>query len=407
MFLSEDWEVPPRGFTRRALILALARHLAKLGGTILCVDRPVCPVVTAVKNPRKLFRWASHRSGLRRIAPGLFVFTPWMFLHERLAPRLPGVVALNQKVLRNQITDCLSNTLSEPSRVVVWVFHPYQKDMLGVLNASDLIVYECHDEYMASGYVTADAAHTMRRYAEAILQRADVVITTARALYESHRTRNHNTYLIPNGVDVDLFLAEADLPADISSITFPRIGYAGAVNQNLDFDLLDELASSDTGWNFVFVGPFSWNGLVPRPASLDRLRERGNVFFLGTKPYYEMPAYLRGLDVLIIPYVKNEATWAAYPLKLNEYLAVGRPVVSTSFSPDMLDFASVVTLAETAQEFSRGIEKAIANPNAQRLDLGRKLAASNSWDKRAEQICGIINGHLSRQVRCKSPIAGE
>lgn len=280
------------------------------------------------------------------MAPNLFLFTPWMFLHERLAPLLPGMVGLNQQVLRRQINGCLRDIAFGTDKAVAWVFHPYQKDMISVVDA-DLLVYECYDEYMATAYVTSRQKSAMCAYEDGILNRADVVFATARRLQETRKKKNPNTYLVPNGVDFELFSMEVDSPQGIRHIPSPRIGYSGAINHNLDFDLLDHIALRHKDWSIVFIGPFSWNRLVEQPDSLRRLQQSANVFFLGTKPYHEMPRYLSALDVLIIPFVKNEAMHAVYPLKLNEYLAVGKPVVSTSFSPDLVEFSSVVTLADS------------------------------------------------------------
>lgn len=364
---------------------------------MLCVDRPAA-VIPAIAHPGTFLGRLRATGRVTRLGDNLYLHRPWMALHEQLALHLPGGALANRLLLRRQIAGALRQLRLARSRRIAWLFHPYQADLAGAA-AEDLTVYECHDEYMADGYVTPRQQARMRASEARLLARADVVLTTSRRLYQTRRISGAPTYLTPNGVDFDLFAATSGddgEPADLAGIPRPRIGYAGAISQKLDCALLDWLAEREPVWSFVLVGPMEWNALHQPSSAFARLTRRPNVHLLGVKPYRDVPALLRGCDVLVMPSVRRDAALAAtYPLKLNEYLATGRPVVATPFSEDLEEFRGVVRLEHGREAFHAAIMDGLTRPDPERAARAQAVARANGWDRRAEEICAIIARHLA------------
>jgi glycosyltransferase involved in cell wall biosynthesis len=401
VFIDEDWNVHPFGYTRKHLLLALSAELGKIGSMMLCVERPLS-LVTLWRNREGVQEAMRGQRGLRQVAEHLYLTTPWMFLHERLAPMVPEVVQLNQMVLGRQVEHALHRLGKGEKKRIAWIFHPYQKDMIGVAD-EQLLVYECYDEYAALAALLSSArVATVQRICEnenCILEQADIVLTTAQHLYETRKKRNDNTYLVQNGVAYDLFATALEpglpLPRDVAGISCPRIGYAGAINGLLDFEIINSVARDRPDWNFLFLGPNNGNQEFQDRPDFLAAQQIPNIHFLGHRPYEQVPAYLKAFDACIMPYVANDGTIALYPLKLNEYLAAGRPVVCTDFVADMKEFSDVVRIVNTGdwQGFQRALEMAMQS-DERRRERGLEIARANSWTERAKLIINIVARHM-------------
>lgn len=396
VFLSEDWDSKPCGFTRKRLLIALAKEGSKYGINVICVDRPVTPLITLIQQPYKLIQKIIGLKGLKKAGDGLYLYTPFILFHERLASLIPVSIDVNRHILRNQLEKCLELLGMANQKFITWIFHPYQKDMASVVK-EDMLIYECHDDYAANGYVTDKQAKDISNFENIILKEADLVFTTAKKLYNKCSMKNNNTYYIPNAVDYDLFASQVNSPQDISLIPKPRLIYIGEINQKIDFQLVTFLAKSHPEWNIVFIGAFDWNRLMNIPPAFQTARAFPNVRFLGIRPYESIPGYLQAANVLILPFIIGDAALeSAYPLKLNEYLASGNPIVSTRFCSDMDDFEDVVKLVNNMQEFKRGVEESITSPNLEALNRGKETARKNSWVCRSQHILDIIKTSFSQ-----------
>ncbi|MFZ3063650.1 MAG: glycosyltransferase [Actinomycetota bacterium] len=404
MFLFRDWDTPPLGFTRKRLILALAREFKKESVPILCLDRPVCPLVGLLRQRKKLWEKLTGRRGLKQLSPNLFLFTPWVILHEKLAVRFTPAAKMNRFLVRRQVRNRLRR-LGASSRVVSWVFHPYQRDMIGALG-EDFKIYECYDDYTAPNYVTPDKIPWVKQLEEQVLARVDLVFTTSQALYDMCKRKNGNTHLVPNGVDYELFSqasGDMPLPARLRSVKPPRIGFLGKINLKLDFELICFLASSRPDWNFVFLGPNEYDQEGVTERRVEEVKTLKNIHLMGVVPYEDIPAYMARFDACFIPYVRSELTHAIYPLKLNEYLATGKPVITTNFA-DLSELRDVITIAEgkealffeRAQRVEKAIEESLKERNDDRSRRAQEIARKNSWDNRATLIHQTIKQNLTR-----------
>jgi glycosyltransferase involved in cell wall biosynthesis len=276
-------------------------------------------------------------------------------------------------------------------RPILWLCRPEMGDLIGLFDER-LLVYHVVDEY--SAYEGVSDPNTIRRRERAILERADVVLTTAPALLESKSRHSSHVHLVPNAVNYEAFAAIMEsneaAPADLAALPRPVAGYVGAINAKLDLSLILALADARQDWTVALVGP------VDIPASdglLEALRRRGNVHFLGTKPVAQVPAYIKGMDVCLLPYQKNEWTRNISSLKLYEYFACGQPVVSSDV-PAAREYANLVAIASDATQFIEQVGRAWLNDSEEAAASRRRVASSNTWLHRVEQISRLIESAL-------------
>ncbi len=285
---------------------------------------------------------------------------------------------------------------------ILWVFRYDLGEMIGHLDEK-LLIYHAVDEYTA--YVPPHGSHaaTHQRILQmerAIMQQADLVFVTSHTLLENKRPYNENIFFVPNGVDYEHFAAPpANLPPDAAAIPGPRIGYAGAINEKLDIDLLIAIARARPDWNLLLIGPI----LFKQPDALAELQAFPNVHFLGRKEVDELPAYMHACDALLMPYAHNRWTENINPLKLYEYLATGRPIVSTDI-PAVRDFHDVLHIEDNVEAFIHAIHQALEETDPGKREKRRAVARQNTWDQRIATISSVIQGFLDETtIRPDSP----
>ena len=219
-----------------------------------------------------------------------------------------------------------------------------------------------------------------------MMRKADMVAANSGYLADYARQYNPKAYDIGQGCDVEEFLNDFyPLPADLAGIKKPVIGYCGVLlSIRLDISLLIQLAQRNPQWNFVLIGPEDESF---RNSGLHHLN---NVFFLGTKPARELPAYIHHFDVCINPQVLNQMTIGNYPRKVDEYLAAGKPVVATN-TKTMEMFSPYVYLCKDADEYISAIRGALQNVNhGKKSGEGRNFAMSHTWEAVIEKLYEAI-----------------
>jgi UDP-galactopyranose mutase len=227
----------------------------------------------------------------------------------------------------------------------------------------------------------AGAPAAMAHYEQRLLQRADVVFAGGYSLYEAKRQDHARVYPFPSSVDVAHFRkARLPLPepADQAGIPHPRIGHYAVLDERLDIELLAAIADARPDWQFVLLGPV----VKIDPAQLPR---RDNLHYLGGKSYQELPAYLSGWDATFMPFARNEATRYISPTKTPEYLAAGKPVVSTPIVDVVRTYGEpgLVRVAATPAEFVAALDDALTDEGARTSWLQEvdKLLETMSWDR--------------------------
>jgi glycosyltransferase involved in cell wall biosynthesis len=242
-----------------------------------------------------------------------------------------------------------------------------------------LTVYDCMDELAAFKFAPPE----LQPREQELFKKADLVFTGGQTLYEAKSKQHNDAHAFPSSIDKDHFgqarKPMAD-PADQASIPHPRVGFFGVVDERLDIKLLGELATNHPQWQFVIIGPVV-------KISHDELPKNKNIHYLGGKDYKELPSYLRGWDVATLLFADNESTKFISPTKTPEYLAAGKPVVSTPIRDVVRPYGdlNLVHIAADAKTFGTAIEKALA----QRTDT--------DWQRRTDEYLATISWDLTWQ----------
>jgi UDP-galactopyranose mutase len=236
------------------------------------------------------------------------------------------------------------------------------------------IVYDCMDQLSAF----KGAPPGLTQAEDQLLQRASLVLTGGHSLFQAKRHLHDNVHPFPSSVDVAHFAQArkggAD-PADQAQIPHPRLGFIGVIDERMDLELVDGIAAARPDWHIVMVGPV----VKIDPASLP---QRDNLHFLGPKTYAELPRYLAGWDVALMPFARNESTKYISPTKTPEYLAGGRPVVSTSITDVVKPYGTLglVRIADTVPEFVAACEAALAEDRTEPQRRADTFLRKTSWD---------------------------
>ncbi|RUT03277.1 UDP-galactopyranose mutase [Dulcicalothrix desertica PCC 7102] len=262
----------------------------------------------------------------------------------------------------------------------------------------EAIVYDCMDELAAF----KGASTTLRDYEAELFQRADLVFTGGQSLYETKVNQHSNVYAFPSSVDVPHF-AQArtikDEPADQANIPHPRLGFFGVIDERMDIELLAGIAQERPDWHLVMIGPV----VKIDPATLPK---HENIHYLGGKDYQDLPAYLGGWDLAMLPFARNESTRFISPTKTPEYLAAAKPVVSTSIRDVVRPYGdlNLVRIADTASEFVLEAEKAMQEdtPTSNWLSRVDAFLEQISWDRTWNSMMQLINETLDTQLQGNS-----
>jgi UDP-galactopyranose mutase len=286
-------------------------------------------------------------------------------------------------------------TLFAERRIADFVAWYYTPMMLAWSEHLDprAVVYDCMDEL--SAFKNAPVELSLRE-AE-LFSLADLVFTGGRSLYEAKREQHASVYCFPSSIDVKHFArarGEMPEPGDQASIPKPRIGFFGVIDERTDIELLDRIAESRPAWQFVMIGP------VVKVDEGD-LPSRDNIHYLGGKGYNDLPGYIAGWDVAMMPFAINESTRFISPTKTPEYLAAGRPVVSTPIRDVVRPYgeAGLVRIAETAEEFVEAIQYALDDDIAALRAQADEFLQTMSWDKTYEAMSELITAAIAARSR--------
>ena len=271
---------------------------------------------------------------------------------------------------------------------VQWFYDPMAVPaFLGQMNEIG-VVYDCMDELSKF----RGAPPQIKTRERKLLKQADVVFAGGKKLWESKRLQNENCHFYGCGVDVTHFgkarEAQTEIPRDIASLRKPILGYFGVIDERMDYDLLVKLAEANPNWSIAMVGP---------TIKVDTVPQRKNIHWLGQKNYLDLPAYCKAFDVCMMPFALNEATEFINPTKALEYMATGRPIMSSAVADVVTNFGSVVNIARSHEEFISLCRQAIEKSEVASIEAGLKQAAENSWDS----IVAQLEKHVSNAIQQK------
>ena len=399
IYLSTDW----KSYTARAKgyfgDIPFIKALSKLPRTrILCVNRPFTPVETTVKKKLKTIEWIKG-TRLEKITENLFLYTPFAFIHEMLAVYSPLLQWMNRAVLSKQIKRQLEVLGFNSSIRVSWIYHPLQYTYFGLAD-ENFKVYKCWDLYEKRAY-PAKLKEVIVTYERMILQECNVVFTPCINLYKKLSNVSRTVHFTPAGVDFQVFgnsLNESlPMPEDILRINSPRIGFLGNINEKVDISLIRFLAESHPEWAIIMLGSITGNSAFLSSEDYILCKILPNIHFLGFKEFEMLPSYIKCLDVCMLAHSNIESMQYAHPYKTLQYLASGKPVVSTNF-PDAYYYKDVIKIARSHKEFASIVEE-ILNDNSEeackkRIDFVKR----NTWDKRANDTYEILENLIKSKI---------
>jgi glycosyltransferase involved in cell wall biosynthesis len=369
---SHDWSGDPLSKTHVMRILARDNR-------ILWVNAIANRMPTASKKDlSRIFRKVTaFAEPVKEVERNIFVLNP-------LAVPAYGNAALrglNQRILRSQVRRAMRKLRFE--QPINMVFNPAAGLLAGKLG-EDEVVYYCVDEYTAF----TGASKGLKEIEEGLFRTADVVVVSAEKLYESKRIYNDNTFLIRHGTDWNHFRRavdpETEVPVEIASLPRPVIGFHGLLADWVDYELIRKIAEHFSGGSVVLIGKIA----VDADEKVKILDGVGNVHFLGRKPYDRLPEYCKGFDAAINPFVINELTLAANPLKVREYLAAGLPTVSTDI-PEARVLENCLVAADHG-DFLDKLDIALSETRS-RKEMSDSVR-HESWDAKVEELRELLAG---------------
>ena len=277
------------------------------------------------------------------------------------------------------------------NRYILWYYTPMALEITRHLQP-ELTVFDCMDELSAF----KGAPPRLRELEAEIFKKADLVFTGGQSIYELKKDQHPEVYAFPSSIDKAHFSQARQAlpePADQANIPHPRFGFYGVVDERFDIELLRGAAALRPDWHFVIIGPV----VKIDPAVLPKA---SNIHYLGGKNYKELPVYLSGWDVALLPFALNESTKFISPTKTPEYLAAGKPVVSTSIRDVVRPYGELglVHIADTPEDFVTAIEKALAQrEDADWQAKTNEFLAGISWDITWQNMVSLMQVSLANK----------
>jgi glycosyltransferase involved in cell wall biosynthesis len=328
------------------------------------------------------------RIDYHQVMPNVTVVTPHVSHLWNRNPDLPQKLRQFAKDAINQI-----NETGEFDRPLLWYYSPMDSAWsLGYFENRG-VVYDCMDEL--SQFTGAPKALVQNE--ARLIEHADIVFTGGYELGAKKRKQHDNVHTFGCGVEFDHFNQAADpttqVPPDIDFLQRPIIGWFGVVDERVDYGLLGEVARLRPDWSIAMVGP-----VVKVDPNL--LPHSPNLFWLGGRDYQVLPNYVKAFDVCMMPFALNAATEFINPTKGLEYMATGRPIVSTHVKDVVRQWSDIVHLTRNDPiEFIRTVDRILTQPDPERVRRGVELAKRNSWENTVKTMQGLIKEAITKQER--------
>ncbi len=378
----EDWYTPLRTSKHH-----LMTHFA-MNNQVFYVETPL-HFLSLFKRPREFLKGIKIcLKGIRHVQDNLFTYSPFGLLPYHSISKLTSSLFVN-RLNQYWVLFFLKKALRKLGfrNPIFWFYWPHAVEIVDYFNPK-LIVFHVIDEWTGfSG--TPDTFPLLERK---LLSKADLVIVTSQHLYESKANYCKEIHLVRHGADLDLFeksqFPQTDVPADIKDLNRPIIGYYGALHK-LDLELIKFAAQSRPNWSFVFIGPTT--GV--QGGNVSPLLQLNSVHFLGSRPQKVLPNYLKRIDVAILPFRVDNLTLNMCPIKMYEYLAAGKPVVSVDL-PEVRELKDVISIAYSPEDFVLKIETNLENDSANSIKCRMEAVKKYSWENRIQRIEHFVSQTL-------------
>lgn len=316
-----------------------------------------------------------------------------------VVPRLNSVEASDnvEEILREMLDKFLAH--EQINNFVAWYYTPMALGFTSHLKPL-ATVYDCMDELSAFKFAPPE----LRVREAKLFAKADVVFTGGQSLFEAKQSQHSNIHAMPSSIDAAHF-AQArgiiDAPDDQRDIPSPKLGFCGVIDERMDLDLLDKISELRPSWHFVMIGPV---------VKIDEqtLPRRNNIHYLGSKNYQDLPQYIAGWEVALLTFALNDSTKFISPTKTPEYLAAGKPVVSTPIRDVVHPYhdEGLVYIARTPEEFIAAAETAMQEHSASKIEQADQFLSQNSWEKTWTRVANLIEESIIKKQKIKSVAEG-
>jgi UDP-galactopyranose mutase len=304
-----------------------------------------------------------------------------------------SAMSLSKWLSRRKTKALIRQTSGGP--LILWYYFPMLLELIDDLEKDhSIVIYECMDNYMALSNNDPEAIKTVALPEKRLLQKAEIIFYGSQTLMDSRPSYRNRSHHFPTGVDAEHFAQAMDLhrslPFDIERIKRPILGYWGAVDQRIDYAVLDFCARQRPDWSIVLLGPI----VTISERDLDSFLGLPNVHWLGPKTYQELPNYARAFDLCVLPFKTTDEGKYLNPTKTLEYLATGKPIISTSIPEIERFYSDTVAVAYSEVEFVKMSEELLGEGG--RLEQDKRLAKAkgNSWEMMVAAMENIVERTL-------------
>lgn len=353
----------------------LACNFAKRGHKVLYIDSPIS-ISSLIQDlyRRKTFNRLKRIFNPIEVKKNLFVYSPIVFISARTKHTLQKI---SNYFLLSKIKKFIKRL--NFNNIIYRTSTPIGEYFVGKLNEK-LTCFDILDRY---------PKHQLLE--EKLLKKADIVFCTSKILLEEKKKFNKNIYLNENACEFRHFNKKSTFNplGKIINNNNPIIGFVGSLYEWVDIDILEYIASIKSNLNLVLIGPYK--------NIFCKLNTYKNVYLLGRIPYESLPDYINKFDVCVIPFKVTNETDYINPVKMYEYLATGKPIVSTNL-PEVRQYSDVIYIAEDKEDFVKKIELALKENNEELCRRRIQIAKENSWDKRVDDILEIINKFFYNKI---------
>jgi len=361
---------------------AIMSRLVKNGNRVLFIENTgvrFLRMSDASRIKKRFINWLRSSRGFRKESENLYIYSPLIlpFPYSKIAR------CINKYIL-SRILNRWTRTMDfyDP---IIWTFLPTPI----VLDIAEIMPYKAFIYYCTDNFsATSASAKKIIKYEEKVIKKADEVFVMSKNMTRRFSHLTSHITCVPMGVDIDRFMNHASIiarPREIESIKTSIIGYVGGIRDSIDQELVTFLAEHLSNYTFVFVGPVQ--------TDISRIKKLNNITFTGQKSHDELSNYIKYFNACIIPYKKDDYTDNISPAKLNEYLIMGKPVISTKLN-EIDNFnkenENILYVADTYQDFLNSTVKAINEDNDAFRSKRNSAASNNSWDKKIEIMSDII-----------------
>lgn len=329
--------------------------------------------------------------------PLLHVTSPMARVH-RAVPRLPAALRTQSMAAERLVKHLVQEVVGPTGRLfglfrspIHWFYTPLPAaTMLGAFDEI-AVVYDCMDELSQFAFAPGELAERERQ----LLAAADVVFTGGRRLLEAKSRLHDNVHFFGCGVDADHFARALDpatpVAAPLRKLQSPVLGYVGVIDERLDYDLIAYLADRMPRASIAMVGPVVKVDMATLP-------QRENIAWLGQQDYAQLPSFLKGFDVALMPFALNKATEYINPTKTLEYMAAGRGIVSTAVPDVVHNFTPIVSIGGSHRSFLDAVQLAVTEPDLQLVEMGRRRARAASWERVVNEMSRLMDDAATRRA---------